>query len=477
MQPPAPCATVAVTAMEELVTTQELLEELTRTFDEESIVTGDAIAEEFTHDEALTATPIRPLAVVFPRTTDQVALLVTLARKHKIPLTARGGGTGLSGGAVPSPRGIVCSFARMRRIVDIDVDNSVAVVQPGVTLATLEAALEPYGLVYPVYPGELSATLGGNVATNAGGMRAIKYGVTRHNVLGLEFVAGSGSVIRTGGKYVKSSSGYDLTQLIIGSEGTLGLVTEATLRLHQRQDNQATLLVPFVDLSAISGCVPSLLATGIVPTVLEYLDASSLFVMAKRVGLELGIADSIRDSANAYLFIIVEALSQASLEEAIDLLTQSLITATASEVYLLPERSATKLLEARESAFWVSKEMGANDILDVVVPRGSIPRLMEGAYRLAAATSSRLGATGHVGDGNIHFSLFQPDPQVRHRLVMEILELGQRLGGSISAEHGIGSEKRDFLSALEDPIKLGLYRSIKRVFDPDSILNPSKVIT
>jgi glycolate oxidase len=191
----------------------------------DQMLTGDAIGEDYTHDEALTAEPQRPGVVVLPDSTDDVVAVMQVANDHGIPVTARGSGTGLSGAARPIEDGILISFERMKKIVEIDTENFTATVQPGVTLDQLDPATAEHGMVYPVYPGEYSASLGGNVATNAGGMRAVKYGVTRHQVLGLEAVLATGEVIRTGGKYVKATTGYDLTQLIVGSEGTLAVVT------------------------------------------------------------------------------------------------------------------------------------------------------------------------------------------------------------------------------------------------------------
>ncbi len=199
-----------------------------------NIRVGAEIPEGYWHDEALTATWSSPLAVVFPHTTEQVSALAVVASRHGVALVARGSGTGLSGAAIAAPTSVLVSFEKMAEVLEVDEINHVAVVQPGVTLAQLDETLADLGFVYPVFPGELGSTLGGNVATNAGGMRAVKYGVTRHQVLGLEYVLASGEVMRGGGKFVKSSSGYDLVQLIIGSEGTLALVTEVTLRIYPR---------------------------------------------------------------------------------------------------------------------------------------------------------------------------------------------------------------------------------------------------
>src|SRR5665647_43816 len=222
------------------------------------VLADGAITDDYTHDESLTCVPERPAAVVLPVTTEDVVAVLRLADELRLSVTARGGGTGLSGGCVPSKGGILLSFERMNRILEIDTDNQVAVVQPGVTLAQLDEVTAAHGLVYPVFPGESSASLGGNVATNAGGMRAVKYGVTRHQVLGLEAVLATGEVIRTGGRFVKATSGYDLTQLIVGSEGTLAVVTEVVLRLYPRPAHSATVLVPFRSITEIATAVPRL---------------------------------------------------------------------------------------------------------------------------------------------------------------------------------------------------------------------------
>ena len=260
----------------------------------EQVLTGDRIGDDYFRDEALGVTPQAPAAVVRPESTDDVAAVLRVAAEHGIPVTARGSGTGLSGAAVPVAGGIVVSFERMARILEIDTENQVAVVQPGVTLAQLDEETARHGLVYPVFPGEYSASLGGNVATNAGGMRAVKYGVTRHQVLGVEAVLAGGEVIRTGGKFVKGSTGYDLTQLIIGSEGTLALVTEAVLKLYPRPAHQATVLAPFRALDDVTDAVPRIVASGIGPLILEYVDMVTMKAMCRNVGLDLGIPDDVQ---------------------------------------------------------------------------------------------------------------------------------------------------------------------------------------
>ena len=436
---------------------------------------GAAIPEELTHDEALGGSPVHPLAVVRPCSADEVAAIVRLAASARVPLTARGSGTGLSGGCTPVEGGLVVSFERMNRILEIDTANHVAVVEPGMTLGELDAALAPHGLIYPVFPGEQSASLGGNVATNAGGMRAVKYGVTRHHVLGIEAVLGSGEVITSGGKFVKSTSGYDLTQLVVGSEGTLALVTRATLRLQPRPEFMVTLLAPFASIAQITSAVPPIIASGVGPLMVEYIDAISMAGIAANAGVELGVPAEIGERAQAYLVVVLENHHATRLEEDTLVLAESLADLGALEVYVLPDHAGTQLIGARERAFWAAKANGADDIVDVVVPRASIPDLLATVNDLSSRSSSLVVGCGHAGDGNLHLSVWQPDPAVRHQLLHDIIAAGVGLGGAVSGEHGIGRCKRPYLAALEDPIKLDLMRRIKSVFDPCGILNPGAI--
>jgi glycolate oxidase len=437
------------------------------------VLTGDQIGEEFSHDEALTGPVGKPACVAFPVSTDEVAALLRWASAARVPVTARGSGTGLSGAANPVDGALVVSFERMNRVLEIDTANQVAVVEPGVTLAQLDAALAPAGLLYPVYPGEYSASLGGNVATNAGGMRAIKYGVTRHQVLGVTAVLASGEVVRTGGRFVKGSSGYDLTQLIIGSEGTLALVTEAVLRLYPRQPEQATVMAPFRSLREVTEVVPRVVAR--VPLICEYIDSLTLASMVRASDLELGLPEDVVAAAAAHLVVVVEGSSAARVEEDVAALAELLSAAGAIDVYVLPAGAATKLIEAREKAFWLAKAAGADDIVDVVVPRAAIAPFMDAVTSLAGASGSFVAGCGHVGDGNVHLSVFQKDPAKRSALITALFEAGLALGGAISGEHGIGTAKRGYFVALEDPVKLALLRRIKSAFDPDGILNPETI--
>jgi glycolate oxidase len=454
----------------------EIVDLLTDVVGAGNVLAGDAVSADYGHDEALTATASVPLAVVRPASTDEVSAVLRIAGELHIPVTARGSGTGLSGGAISPADGILMSFERMNAILEIDVDNHVAVVQPGVTLDELNRVAADYGLVYPVFPGEASASLGGNVATNAGGMRAIKYGVTRHHVLGLEAVLASGEVIRTGGKFVKTSTGYDLTQLIVGSEGTLAFVTEATLKLHPRLTSAATVLAPFTTLDEVTAAVPKIVAAGTGPLILEYIDMITMDAITANVGLDLGIPDAVREAALAYLVIVLENTNDDRLDEDVGGLGELLVELGAMEVYVLPPQAAAQLISAREKAFFVAKAYGADDIVDLVVPRAAIPAYMAVVAAVAKEHGALITGCGHVGDGNIHLSVFQPDPERRTEVLRAVFRAGLDLGGAISGEHGIGTEKKKYFLELEDPVKLDLMRAIKRAFDPHGILGPGNLL-
>lgn len=452
-----------------------LLDELIAAVGAGNAERGADAAADYTHDESLNAVPVTPGVVVRPATTAEVSEILRSATRFRVPVTARGTGTGLSGASTPSAAGITLSFERMSSILEIDTENHVAVVQPGVTLDRLDEATAERGLVYPVYPGEYSASLGGNVATNAGGMRAVKYGVTRHQVLGLEAVLAGGEVIRTGGKFVKATSGYDLTQLIVGSEGTLALVTEATLKLYPRPEHQVTVLAPFASLDDVTTAVPRIVDSGVDPLILEYIDMLTMAAMRNHTGLDLGIPAEMQESALAYLVVILEGSRADRLDDDVATLAGLLGDLGALDVYVLPPRAAADLIDAREKSFWAAKANGADDIVDVVVPRAAVPRFMAEVSAHAAASGAFIAGCGHAGDGNVHLGVFQPDADRRHDVMRALYRTGLALGGAISAEHGIGRDKKPYFLELEDPTKVALMRRIKAAFDPLGILNPGAI--
>jgi len=454
----------------------DVLAQLRKAVGDPFVLSGAQVHTDYTHDEAMTARPVMPRAVVLPASTREVAEILRTASQMRIPVVARGSGTGLSGGCLPVPDGILIAFDRMRAIKEIDRENQVAVVEPGVTLEELDRALAPLGLVYPVSPGEVSASLGGNVATNAGGMRAVRYGVTRHHVLGLEVVLADGTLMRTGGKFVKSSSGYDLTQLLVGSEGTLAVTTEITLKLHPRLVESATVLAPFATLAEVAQAVPPIVSSGVDPSILEYIDVLAMSGITASAGLDLGIPEKIKAAALAYLVVVLDGMDPARVEEDVVALGTLLSTLGALDVYILPSGAGSALISARERAFFVSKAAGADDIVDAVLPRAAIPAYLARVADLAGRDGALITGCGHVGDGNVHLSVFLPDEDRRHALLDEIYATAIAAGGAVSGEHGIGTEKLSYFLDTVDTVNLDLMRSIKGVFDPLGILGPGRLL-
>jgi glycolate oxidase len=432
----------------------------------------DETARDLAHDEALAVPHGTPAHVVRPGSTAEVVAVVTAAREAHTPLVPRGSGTGLSGGANAPDGAVVVAFDRMTAIGAIDTTDHVAVVEPGVSLSRLDAAAREHGLTYPVRPGEQSASLGGTVATNAGGMHAVRYGVTRAHVVGLEAVLADGTVVRTGGRSAKVSSGYDLTQLLTGSEGTLALITEVTVRLQPHLPVHRTVLAPFRDLATTTAAVARVVGSGLAPALCEYLDDPTMDAVCAAADLTLGVPDDVRAAADAYLLVELVGRREERVEEDLVELGALLSEHGALDVYALPDGSARRLVAAREQTFWTIKARGADEIVDVVVPRSALAEFLARARAAGERHGARVLGCGHLGDGNAHLAVFQPDDEARHATLHEVLAAGVALGGAVSGEHGVGRAKAGALAELGDPGALAVMRRLRAGLDPDGLLNP-----
>jgi len=422
-----------------------------------------------------------PEVVVKPGDAAQIAAIMRLANRECIPVTPRGAGSGLSGGAVPVFGGILLSLERMNRILEIDLANMVAVVEPGVITNDIDEACKPHGLFYAGYPMSVeSCFIGGNVAENAGGGRAIKYGVTGRYVLGLEVVLPTGEIIELGGKRVKDVTGYNLLHLMVGSEGTLGIFTRITLRLLPLPTVRMTMLVPFADVASAIAAVPRVMTQGgIVPAAVEFMDRFSMEAGYTHVGEKLP-----NRTAGALLLIEVDGSSAAQVEADLNTLVDLCLEAGALDAYVAnTPTQITKMWHPRQVIAEALKVTYAEQSAeDLVMPMAQIPNLMPELDRLAARYPVLLPAFGHAGDGNIHVHIVkQPEaPAAEYKaalpaLLEELYKAVARLGGTISGEHGIGSKRSRYLPLVQDPITIALQRRIKRAFDPLNILNPGKI--
>jgi glycolate oxidase len=431
--------------------------------------------EGFRFDETAFLKAGRPSVVVFPRSTDDVVAVVKTAAAAGVPIVARGAGTGLSGGAVAIDGCVTVVFTQMDAILEIDALNLTASVQPGVINAALNRAVGEHGLLYPPDPASFEmCTIGGNLAENSGGLRCVKYGVTRDWVLGLTVVLADGSVVQTGGKNKKDVAGYDLTHLFVGSEGTLGLITQATLRLRPKPPANLTLLAFFGSIHDAGQGVANITAAGITPVTLELMDAFT--IAAVDDAYQLGL-----DRSAAAMLMVESDLGGDAASSELRAAEQACLAAGATSVLISADtQEADWLRQARRGAHGALERAGAARMDDVGVPRSSVPEMIDRIVEIAARHELPVGIFGHAGDGNLHptYVLDRADPEAERKIDAardEIYRAALELGGTVTGEHGTGLAKKRWLELQRGARAVDVMRSIKKALDPDNLLNPGKV--
>lgn len=460
------------------VVTREDMEALRAIVGQENCLYGAGISPDYAHDE-LGGVERMPDLLLRVHSTEEVSQIMAYANTRRIPVVVRGSGTGLVGAAVALEGGIMLETTGMNKILELDEENLTVTVQPGVLLMELSEFVQSHDLFYPPDPGEKSATIGGNISTNAGGMRAVKYGVTRDYVRGLTVVLPTGEVLELGGKVVKNSSGYSLKDLIIGSEGTLAVITQATLRLLPLPPVSVSLLCPFDSLDAALDAVPAIVRSKAAPTAIEYMSRDVILMAEEYLGKKF--PDT---TAPAYVLLTFDGPDLSQVEEAYAGTADLCLELGARDIYLVDTDERKKSVWDARGAFLEAIKASSveMDECDVVVPRSRIADYIKFTHALARELDMRLPSFGHAGDGNLHIYL------CRDGMSREIFEEkcraafdrlyaeAARCGGRVSGEHGIGWAKKEYLAAHSVPGELDLMRRIKTAFDPAGILNPGKVI-
>ncbi|MBN2231438.1 MAG: FAD-binding protein [Deltaproteobacteria bacterium] len=463
--------------------TPEIIAELEQIVGRRYVIHGDSEQlEPYSHDE-ITEKKYHhlPDVVVRPRTTTEIAAIMKLANRELIPVTPRGGGSGLSGGAVPVMGGIVLATDRMNSIIELDTDNMLIVVEPGVITNDIDALVAEHGLFFAGYPMSLqSCFIGGNVAENAGGGKAVKYGVTGQYILGVEMVTPEGEIVKLGGKLVKDVTGYDLTKLIIGSEGTLGIFTKVIIKLLPRPTEVVDLLVLFPDPETAIGMVSTIMTEArVIPTAIEFMDRLSAHASCEYLNERLPY-----EKAGAMLLIQLDGNRKAQLEEEYEAIGELCLEHGAIEVYVADnyttqERIWSVRRNIAEAFMVVSPHQSLEDI---TVPVANIPKMIPELERLAKKYDIQVPCYGHAGDGNLHATpVKNPNHSLEQweemlpQILADLYAATRDLDGVISGEHGIGHKRKNYMSYSVSDASLELMKRIKRAFDPNNVLNPGKI--
>lgn len=462
--------------------TKEILDKLIDIVGSKNVLTDREKIEAYSHDE----TPAEqyghmPEVVVTPCSAQEISEIIKIANKELIPVTPRGAGSGLSGGAIPVFDGIVISVEKMNRVLVIDYDNMMMVLEPGVVTNDINNLVAERNLFYAGYPMSLETCyIGGNVAENAGGGKAIKYGVTDRYIMGLEVVLPTGEIVQMGGKLVKDVVGYNLKQLIIGSEGTLGIVTKVIIKLSPLPKFKVDLLVLFKDVKTAIDMVPRIMThTGIIPTSVEFMDKLSVQTSCKYLNEHLPYQE-----AGAMLLIEVDGNREEMVSDDAEEIGELCLKHGAIEVYVADNYTTQeRIWSVRRNIAEAFKVVSPYQSLeDIVVPIAAIPALMPELDRISKKYNIQIPCYGHAGDGNLHATLVKnPENSMEEwyesekEILKEIYIATKELGGTISGEHGIGSKRKDFMELVLGGAELNLMKKIKRTFDPNNIMNPGKI--
>jgi glycolate oxidase len=445
----------------------------------ENVIIDPEEMHRYGHDETESLNYL-PGVVLKPRTANEISQILVICNKFKIPVTPRGAGTGLSGGALPHLGGVVISTERMNSILEIDERNLQVTTEPGVITEVLQDAVKERGLFYPPDPSSRgSCFIGGNIAENSGGPKALKYGVVRDYVLNLEVVLPTGEIIWTGANVLKNSTGYNLTQLIIGSEGTLGIVTKIVLKLIPLPKHDLLILVPFTNVEKASEAVSAIFRAGYMPSALELMEIDALRIVSKFVD---SAAVPLAEDVAAHLIIEVDGNHMETLMLEIEAISELLLKFDCGEIYFADDSAQkAELWKLRRRVAEAVKINGYTIEEDTVVPRAELPALIKGVKKLGAQYGFKSVCYGHAGDGNLHVRIkkegtsnSQDDPEIIECL-RALFVLVKKLGGTISGEHGIGLVQKGFMDLVYSEKQLDLMRGIKKIFDPNNILNAGKI--
>lgn len=445
--------------------------------DKERVFFGEDINEDYSHDELGTVKRM-PDVVVQVLCTEEVSDIMKYAYENNIPVTPRGSGTGLVGAAVPIHGGIMIDLSKMNKILEIDEENLTLTVEPGVLLMEISKFVEEHDLFYPPDPGEKTATIAGNINTNAGGMRAVKYGVTRDYVRGLELVLPNGEVIQAGGKVVKNSSGYSIKDLVIGSEGTLAIVTKAILKLLPLPKKAVSLLIPFPELEKAIDTVPKIIKSKSVPTAIEFMQRAAIVAAEEFLGKKF--PDS---SSDAYLLLTFDGNSKEEIERNYENVANICLEAGALDVYISDTQERQESIWTARGAFLEAIKASTTEMdeVDVVVPRNKVAEFVKYTHELEKKFDIRIKSFGHAGDGNLHIYILKDQLEEKtwleklNGVMDEMYKKSRELNGQVSGEHGIGYAKKPYLNKALSQEAMSIMKGIKTAFDPKNILNPGKV--